>query len=107
MDTDETPPTSTLELLQSLLDGQNKISRRLDSLEERQTAQNARLESLFTAPLLSADVVGLAEPTEALAELELEEDDEPTVCSSCYPLSILYDWWLFDHHRQCCGCFVW
>lgn len=90
----------------------SKILLRLDSIDEGQRQLHLKLDNLFTAPLLSTDIVAnddlfaghrkgpytrLTENTNTLHDVD--DDDDGRHTTKCTHLCrLIDDWWLL-----CCG----
>jgi hypothetical protein len=96
-----------LRTIEQLVESQNKILRRLDSIDEEQRQHGHKLEALFTAPLLSTDVVSNDEQLLALAPSLARgwqrgddggDDQDDTIGCACL-CEVLRDWYVLLTQR--------
>lgn len=85
-----------LRSMQAILETQNKILRRLDSFEEEQRQQAVKLDALFTAPLLSTDIVANEQLLYAPSDdrhlvADVDDDYRLPPCCCC---ALLHDWYI-------------
>lgn len=99
--------------LDDMLVRQDKILRRLDSIDEILREHGHKLDELFTAPLLTADIVGNDDQLMALApsiknwqregavrgDDAYSEDERDTVGCDCL-CAVFRDWYLYCRGRQ-------